>query len=629
VKKLVLVLLLLAGAAAAADPVVDAASPAEKALLPLLAAGQYIKARDAAEKILAATPGSFLATWAMALVQHNEEGNHARALFHVRRAGELLAGRDPVWGKRVLEEEYWILFEMNRNADSLAVLDKIDALYPPADPGRRIWPLFKLGRADEARRIARELAASDDWNERSDGYNGMLSIEFEAHDREATYRWAVDGVRATQEKSCTILRNAAGSAFVRFRLGEAEAFALRAGKAEQDCANGGYDQLAGLYILTGELQKAVSALETLRGLPIEKRYRPHFALTRRIILVDLLYALGKVEDAERVAGDLYGLPPRTGMTSSSTEMERIIRGVRYFMALDTGRVLERERRSYGTLVDLAPPPSAVARVLRQIEIRRALIQLLADEEVLVTLTRPNLGEIYEWSPWKAGVLIEVLGTGVMKRAIAEARARDADYPEAGPYLVALEGEIAFRRGELAEADRLASRALAELPKEEALLRYRTMAWQAEALRRLGRAGEARPLYHELLAQLPSALRFLDLKVPARITAAADALSAEAASRLRGSSRFDLSSADAPFRLDVGVKGGAVEICLLDDAGAQLVCAAGEKRDRAPDAVRSGLDAFHAAAFSPKVALKQSDLSSLDGTPVRVGADEVLKGVLEP
>jgi hypothetical protein len=46
-------------------------------------------------------------------------------------------------------------------------------------------------------------------------------------------------------------------------------------------------------------------------------------------------------------------------------------------------------------------------------------------------------------------------------------------------------------------------------------------------------------------------------------------------------------------------------------------------------VESGLEKFHAAAFSPKVSLKQSDLNSLDGTTVRVGADEVLKGVLGP
>jgi hypothetical protein len=46
-------------------------------------------------------------------------------------------------------------------------------------------------------------------------------------------------------------------------------------------------------------------------------------------------------------------------------------------------------------------------------------------------------------------------------------------------------------------------------------------------------------------------------------------------------------------------------------------------------VTSALDAFHDAAFSPRVALSQSDLSSLDGSPVCVSADQVVKGILGP
>ena len=69
----------------------------------------------------------------------------------------------------------------------------------------------------------------------------------------------------------------------------------------------------------------------------------------------------------------------------------------------------------------------------------------------------------------------------------------------------------------------------------------------------------------------------------------------------------------------------VELCLTDTAGFQFACAKGGK----DDSVISALDAFHDAAFSPKVALEQTDLSSLDGSPVRVSADQVVKGILEP
>ena len=77
------------------------------------------------------------------------------------------------------------------------------------------------------------------------------------------------------------------------------------------------------------------------------------------------------------------------------------------------------------------------------------------------------------------------------------------------------------------------------------------------------------------------------------------------------------------------KGDSVEICLSDESGQQFACAAGEKKADEEATLMAALDAFHSAAFSPKVALTQSDLSSLDGSPIRVSADEVLKGVLGP
>jgi tetratricopeptide (TPR) repeat protein len=606
--KLALALLCVA-ATAHADVVRDAATPAERALLARLDAEQYVKARDEAEAILAASPDSFVAAWAMTLVHHNEEGNHARALYFVRRAEDILRrryGDDPSWAKKALLEEIDLLYEMDRNLEVLKLIDQHDARFGATREELRIWPLFKLGRLDEARAIATRLAASDDWNEKLDGYNGMIALEFEAHDRAATYKWAVDAARVLGERSCVILRNAAGSAYTAFRLAEAEDLALRAHKGKGDCVHGGYDQLAGIYILEGEFQKAVSALDTLKSERLSKRLRPQFALTRRTILVDLLAALGKVEDAEKIAGELYALPERTGLVSTSKEMERFTRSFRYYQELDTRLVLLREAASYGPLFGGLKPVIAKLLLTRW-EMRRALIQLAAEGDLMDTLVRPNLNDLNDLPAWRVGALVDVVGAGVMRAAIAGARRRDAAFPEAGAYLDAFAGEIAWREGDMGEADRLAARALAGLPREEALMRWRTMAWRADALRRLGKLGEARPLYQEVLGKLPSALRFLDLQLPVRV----DGDGGDAARRVARSSRF-LVEDGAPFVLRVRGKG----ICLLDDAGFQFACG-------------DGVEAFHAAAFSPKVSLTQTDLSSLDGTPVRVEADTLLKGVLEP
>jgi hypothetical protein len=66
---------------------------------------------------------------------------------------------------------------------------------------------------------------------------------------------------------------------------------------------------------------------------------------------------------------------------------------------------------------------------------------------------------------------------------------------------------------------------------------------------------------------------------------------------------------------------------MDRSGFQFACASGEANAQ-DGAVGVALDAFHAAAFSPKVAVTESDLNSLDGSPTSRTADELLEGMLK-
>lgn len=617
----VLVALTCFAVVARAGAVEAALTAEERAVLAELDQQKYIKARDLAEKVLAQHPDSFAANWAMARVHHDEEGNHARALYFLKRAEGLLADRDREWGKKLLIEQYDLVFEMARNEEALEVLDRYQVKYGPPPEHMRIWPLFKLGRADEARTIAQRLAASSDWEERSSGYNGMLSIYFEARDREKAYRWAIDGARATQDRSCTILRNGAGTAYSVFKLLEAEDLATRGGKA-RDCTDSVYNVLASLYLVMGEPQKALSALKEAGSFPVEKRYRPQFALVRRTITSDLLTMMGKHTEALRLAADLFTQPARTGMTSSPVDIERLARSMRYAFALDGQLTVLREQASYGPLLQ---GRTAVAAELASVsakrwEVRRALVQLLAEEDRLVLVTRPNLGELSDWASWRTVDLLEVVGAGVLRAAIARARVADQPTPVAASFLDAFEGELAFRSGWLDEADRLARAALVALPREEALMRWRTLAWHAEVLWRLGQPEAARTEWAEVMQRWPTAVRLLDLALPVTLTVADTELAAQTATRLKRSARFEVREGAAPFALRVDASAAGIDICLSDALGGRLTCASG------PDAA-AALAAFHSAAFSPKVSLAESDLRSLDGSPVRVDADEALKKVL--
>src|SRR5262249_56006258 len=119
------------------------------------------------------------------------------------------------------------------------------------------------------------------------------------------------------------------------------------------------------------------------------------------------------------AGGVTGLPERPGLIPSWVTPERMGRSFRYWMALAPRLTEERERASYRPFLAGATG-DAVRLVLTHWELRRALIQLCADADALVTLVRPNLGDLNDITPWRMGALIDVLGVGVVRAAVARA-----------------------------------------------------------------------------------------------------------------------------------------------------------------------------------------------------------------
>ena len=306
-------------------------TPEEREVLLRVDSRELVKARGLAEKLVAANPRSFVGNWGMCRVHHDEEGNHARAIFYCRKAEAILVndlGRDEAWHRKVVLEEADILFEMNRNQEVLDTIDRYEALYGASLGEQRIWPLFKLGRPDEARTIALAMIRSEDEHERIQGYNGMLSIEFEAHDREASYKWSVDAVNATRGENCTILRNAAGVGVHPLSPARGRGFRQPGPRGARSLHRRG-------------LRPARRALHRPRRVPEgagrdrgaqegagREALRPHYAMRRRAILADLLTALGRSTR-----------PRRSRPTSMSSAAHRMI---------STPLAVERFSRSFRT-----------------------------------------------------------------------------------------------------------------------------------------------------------------------------------------------------------------------------------------------------------------------------------------
>ncbi len=610
---------------------------AERAALMSLDSDKYIRAREQAEKILVERPDSLIAQWVLARVFHVEEANLPRALFLLRKAKrrfeQTFSARpgtalSQAWHRKLLMEETWIVGEMDRPNERLQLLSDYNALYKPRRYDLRMWPLMKLRRFEEARQLGRMLARSDDFNERVRGWNGLLATEAEALDRTATFQVGQQAIRATQSKSCVILGNTSESALAVFRFDSAEELARRALKASHsDCSNTPYARLAMVYLVTGEFQSTVSAIENVQKAPIIKRYRQQFEMANKALLTDLLFALGKFEEAETFAREMFDMPDRGGMTSASRDDVALAYAITYAQVLRARIGQERERASARSLTGSLPHIGTTLALRAELfRARRQALRLGAQPAALSTMLRPFLRPLL---PHAHPAMAEAVGRGVVNKAVAAARLADSGSPQVQGYLDAVEGWLAYVDGDVERSRALGERALAPLPGRSKLARWRLMGWLGDAHLRAGDVAAARTMWTTVLQKQPTVFRQLGLSLPVAIETDGSEVADELQDLLEDSPRLDADGADLGFVVDISSEDGIVASCLRDRLGYRFGCAHVEPTDTpdSDDPAVQVADAFHTTVFATRIALTQSDINSLDGSPMRVDADRVLQQVL--
>lgn len=634
---LAIVALFAARPEAAVDPLEGDAE--ERALLATLDKEKLIRAREQADKILRKKPRSIIGRYALAQVFHEEEGNLPRALYHLRKLDAQLMslyGNPPKrpkarsWHRKILIRLEAVLGEMDRRKEQLAALTRHDAHYEPKLERLKIWPLMKLHRFDEARKIAEKATLSENLNIRIAGYNGLLSIEFEREKPKECFRVAMRAVNATAERSCILDLNTAEAAFAVFRFSEAERLALKSIQAPiKDCPSSAHPHLANLYLLRADFQRAIAAVKQARKQGVPRRLRQQFEMGLNAWLTRLLYTLGRFDKSVELSKRVLRRPDRVGMISYSKELMETIYTLDHYAALRASAERLREQASARPALDaLAYWARAQKTGLSAWAVRRKVARLLGQERTLRSLLRPYLKPL---PSWQLMTLAEIAGAGVTRRALAALRERDEMKAQIEPYLLAIEASLARREGRRRSVLSLARKALAGLPKDEQLLRGHVHALAAEAALALGDAKAARHYFHRVLHRWPTALRIHGVRLPARIETTKGERAKAVAERLRSSRRL-LTAADKQlgFKVLIEQRGDDVRVCLNSPQGRRYACSVSEKLKKLDDEdarIAKVLDDFHQKAFAPLIDLTQQDINSLDGSAVRGSADQLLKDVL--
>lgn len=609
-------------------------SPEELRAWELARQGKFVKAREAAQALLERHPDSYLGHFVLGYVFHYGEANFPWALYHLDEALRLFEARhgpspDPSgpwrWHARLLVELAAIHGELEHHEQRLAYFARYNELYDPDIIADQAWSLMKLGRPDDARRVAEAGVRSGELREVIIGLNALCAIGFEAGDEVEGYeacRRALDHSRSSGRQMDTVdYTNFAEAARSVFKLDEAERVLLEGTRAPSIGYGNPWLDLAELYIRGARFAEA---LDALREVPrLRSRREPHLRDSdrneSRRALASFFLVVGRPEEAVRITDVALVMPDRRAHASRDPAQDRIVIALLDRRARLTLAELEREKAAALGVVDRLGARWRAARLELQAWMSgRQAARLLADDERLVGFFRIGGAQAAIVQPWMVGDLVEVLGAGVVYESVRRARGRD-QRPGADAYYDAFEAEAALAMGDEARAIELAERARGALGHGEALLRARVDALRAEATRRQDGVPASLPAYEAALQQDPGVFRRLGWRIPVRVSLEGDEVAEAVADGLARSPRFAVG--EAGFEVQGDVTAASARVCLRGPSGSVLGC--GEATPTPSEPIeryaQHVLDELHQRVFAPRVDLTQADIGSLDGTN-RVGRD---------
>lgn len=547
-----------------------------------------VKARELSEQWIRSEPESPAAQYALAEVLLSVEGNMPRALFHLNRAEELtnyatleesILSGNVQWHYLTLSQLSYVHQLMGDQLRSLEYLEKMKEIYALEIESFRGWPLIKLKQYDAARASANlVLQNSEDRRERARAWNTLCAVELASlqpiESMDACDRAIDEDGNPTEQVNNTdtvYLSNASEVSLSLLQMDKAEEYLdLATSVLNPDSVANPWIYKLYLLMNQGRFDEAREALdrmviwrESQEAIVNVMNRAEHFLVSASFLLL-----AGYAEDAARLSSTALNQPDRNGSYSADDAQKDSLAALINMMANQTEYQIQLEKLStLDFMPSLAARVDAASLQLDAWRAERRAASLFAEFDVLQSRLRPYSPLDVHIPEWVEPEIIGLMGTGVMANILEQANDNGAFMLNSG-YYYSYHAEIAARENQSARVLEAGALALSELPAQEVLLRARVAAQMATAAWKEQQYGEALTFYEAAYKQDPSILRRLALSLPVNIVNDGAAFSAQVASYLKKSPRFN----QHPNGLKLEVNAAPdLSICLKTRTDAVLSC----------------------------------------------------------
>ncbi len=643
----------LPGTALAGDPQADLTpSLRERELLNLIGQGKFIKARAAAEELLKDDPASIFGQYALARVFEEGEGDlvRAQALFK-KTIGQferqyLDDGKAPksqslrAWHLQFLSEYAQLFAELDQRENQLNVYERIRVLYDQPYGVQAVWPLLKLDRFEEAQAIDRSAINGEDKFAKSVAYNNEMAIEDARHRYMDSSIAGKKAVEYTASEDCVVLTNQARAVFYFLNSDDAIAYTLKADKApDQTCPEPPLLESLEPYILKAQFQKAISAMKKVRKEPISKKMRIQAEMNIRMGMVSLFLTLGMPDKARTLAKTIVEAPGRLGYNSLSYDQYMLALRVMYFATLNSDLVRQQNeldlfRAEKSTWMFDKEQREKVVELVKKIDELKRTRWEVTQKAIRAFLELKNIRGLvvpyYVLPIHFMDTLVDIVGEGTVNSVIriekGEITEEEARLFE--PVWHYIRGYARWRSGAYSEAINALNESKKSLDGQQQLLIYMCDAILGASYKELGETDSAWNAWRGVMREYPSAFMRAGIRIPVKRSPDVDPHLSKAVDEVLKLDRTFEVRDDAPYSISAYFDGDWPVFCLLEQGGQRLVCSSQTSQDYGieNDAVPENwqvMNQFVQSIYTPRVDLSQSDIHSLDGSPLRASARDAL------